>query len=218
MVSTTKSRLSRFRFSLRTLLIVVTIASAAFGWLGVKVREAERQKEVVAVVQNLGGAVAYNYQIDSVGNWDPNAIAPVPAWLRNFFGEDFFAEVKLVYLCGRPATDESLVQIGKLSRLELLNVSYTQVTDDGMANLAGLTELRSLRLWNTKVTDTGFAQLRGLTRLRYLSLAETGVTDAALNQMSCYPELQKLSVWDTQVSDAALNELRRARPNLETND
>lgn len=207
-----------FRFSLRTLLLMVTFGAAAFGWLGINLRAAQRQRDAVAAVQKLGGFVGYDYQMDSAGNLDANAVAPAPAWLRKIAGDDFFADVTHVYLCGCGASDETLVQIGGLPRLESLNVSYTKITDDGLANLAGLMELRSLRLWNTRVTDTGFAKLRRLTKLRSLSLAETRVTDAALRQMSCYPELQELNLSETQISDAALDEFRRRRPNLQTDD
>jgi hypothetical protein len=212
-------RVSLFRFSLRTLLILVTLGAAAFGWFGIKMRQAQRQKESVAAVRNLGGIVGYDYEFDSVGNQKANASPPTPAWLRKTLGDDFFAEVKYVFLCGCGADDETLVLIRGMPRLESLNISYTtKITDDGLANLASLTELRELRMSNTGVTDAGLAHLRGLKKLKDLNLARTHVTDAVLKQMTDYPALEELNVWHTQVTDAALKQLRQAFPKLVTND
>src|SRR5579863_4668922 len=59
-----KARRRWFQFSLRTLLIGVTLAGCGFGWLGVKVREARRQAAIVASITKRGAAVLYDYDFD----------------------------------------------------------------------------------------------------------------------------------------------------------
>src|SRR5215475_8806822 len=73
-----------FRYSLRTLLVFVTLASAGFGWLGYKVRQAKRQQDTILAIMKLGGTVIYDYEYEG-------APLPGPKWLRDLIGVDFFA-------------------------------------------------------------------------------------------------------------------------------
>ena len=52
-----KTKRRRFRFSLRTLLLLVTVASLGFGWLGYKLRQAERQRAAVELLRELDAEV-----------------------------------------------------------------------------------------------------------------------------------------------------------------
>jgi hypothetical protein len=70
------------RFSIHTLLIVLTIFCV---WLGWKVEQARKQREVAALVHEMGGRVRYDYQ--------PNAKPPGPQWLRKQLGRHFFDDV-----------------------------------------------------------------------------------------------------------------------------
>jgi hypothetical protein len=80
-----------FRYSLRTLLVFVTVACAGFGWLGLKMRQAQRQEELAKAIDELGGGVVYDYEIDSNGDWVKSPTPPGPVWLRNMLGDKFFA-------------------------------------------------------------------------------------------------------------------------------
>ena len=62
-----------FRFSLRMLLVVVTVLCV---WLAIKVNAARRQKEAVAAILSAGGTVNYDYQLKP---W-PTAPMPRIAW------------------------------------------------------------------------------------------------------------------------------------------
>src|SRR5262245_15433970 len=98
------------RFSLRTLLVLVSIASAGFGWLGVKVRQAQQQREAVKAIQNLGALeVRYDYQMTPDGKFDNVTLPPGPVWLRKLLGDDAFANVVLVILADSEVTDADLI-------------------------------------------------------------------------------------------------------------
>ena len=58
-----------------------------------------------------------------------------------------------------------------------------QITDDGLVHLAGLTKLETLNLWNTQITDNGLVHLVGLTALRRLGLTVARVTESGLAEL-----------------------------------
>jgi hypothetical protein len=56
-------------------------------------------------------------------------------------------------------TDAGLEQLAKLSQLQTLDLSDTDVTDAGLLRLHGLTQLRSLNVRNTKVAKAGMSKI-----------------------------------------------------------
>ena len=123
------------RFSLRTLLVLVTVASAGFGWVGYKVRQAQRQKQAVVAIEELGGYVRYDYEFDNHGDWTESAIPPDPEWLRVLLGVDFLADVFDVEFTAREVTDADLVHLRGLRELKRLHLGRTLVTDGGLEEL-----------------------------------------------------------------------------------
>ena len=53
-----------------------------------------------------------------------------------------------------------LIQLKKLTKLEYLNLSYTEVTDAGLVHLEGLTKLSWLWLQGTKVSEDAVKKLQ----------------------------------------------------------
>src|SRR5688572_26162539 len=82
------------RFSLRTLLVAVTVLSV---WLGVKVDQARRQKRAVETLQALGADIRYEHQRLAEGGFDGRIELDVPEWARELCGDDFFQTVTGVY-------------------------------------------------------------------------------------------------------------------------
>lgn len=75
-------------------------------------------------------------------------------------------------------TDAVLKPIGRMKRLEDLNLGGHDITDEGLANLRGLDRLRVLDLRMTKVTDGAFEVIKDLPGLKAVDLTETRVTAA----------------------------------------
>ena len=119
-----------FQLSLRTLLVVVTLAGCGLGWLGIKVREARQQQGNVAALLKLGCTVRYDYEYDpqnaNPGHLVPNATPPGPAWLRRMLGDDFFQSVNGVYFppleIGNPVTNADLERLRGFSKLKALGL------------------------------------------------------------------------------------------------
>jgi len=203
-----KSRRRWYQYSLRTLLIVVTLAGCGFAWLGIRVREAREQAAAVAAISGLGGIVIYDYQVDARGDPVHDAEPPGPEWLHVLLGEGFFTKVYSVYLRGDAVKDAGLEHLNALAQLEYLGLGYTQVTDASLKQLNGMARLSWLDLAGTRVTDAGLVHLQGLSQLAVLYLERTGIGDAGLDHFKGLTQLQLLNLSHTKATDSGLEHLK----------
>ena len=180
---TPKPKLRWFQFSLRTLLVFVTLCAFACSWLAVKMKQAERQRKAVEAIRKLGGTVLYDGQLDAKGDFVPNAAPTGSPWLRSVLGDDFFWKVKGVFLNNPQVTDDGLEHLKRFSQLQALGLSDTKVTDAGLEHLKGLSQLQQLWLGGTRVTSSGLEHLKGLNQLKGLYLDGTKVTDEGVKKL-----------------------------------
>jgi hypothetical protein len=214
-----------FQFSLRTLLLFVTLSAIPCSWLAVKLREVKREEAAAAALEKAGVTV----------KWDESA--PGPAWLRSVLGEHFFRHAIRVWLGGNAVTDSKLEQLDAMNHLQglalygqyvndaslehlqglhelkELDISETQVTDAGLAMIAGLKQLQVLEIGHTKVTDAGLEKLAALNKLQTLGLNGANVTDAGLEHLQWMKQLRELDLDSTQVTAAGRKKLGHALPN-----
>ncbi len=196
-----------FQYSLRTLLLVMLLASLPLSWLGATLRSAGRQREAVEAILASGGSVKYADE-----KFPPERSAP--AWLDNLLGTGFF--VNLENLLGKDffvnvaeARVESDAGMELLPRLTQLRTLFADnVTDAGLEHLKGLTELKHVCIYHSRVTDAGLEHLKGLTQLRSLILCFVQVTDAGLEHLKGLTRLKRLTLNQTQVTDAGLEHLK----------
>src|SRR6478672_3012536 len=88
------SRRLPFRFSLRTLLLGITVLCIGLAWW---VHRVKAQKAAVKGIQESGGWVYYDYErFNTEKKSDAHPESPVPAWLLTAFGVDFFHSVDVV--------------------------------------------------------------------------------------------------------------------------
>ncbi len=198
------------RFSVRGLLVLVLVIGVWLGWI---VHQARVQRYAVATIKAAGGSVNYDWEW-SDGKSFPGGKPWAPRWLTDLIGVDVFGHVTGVFLyTSSTPTDEVIVQVGRLTRLELLGLGPS-ASDKGLEHWKGLTNLSVLDLSSTQVTDAGLAHLKGLTNLFFLSLDSTQVTDAGLAHLKGLTNLSFLSLHGTPVTDARLKELKLALPSL----
>jgi hypothetical protein len=151
-----------YQYSLRTLLVLVTLFAVACSWFAVKMEQARRQREVVEAIRRSSGSVFYDYEkilyedtIHKSGSPIWPSEPPSPAWLRSIVGIDFFHNVTTAF------------------------VFY----DNGLDRLEDLPRLRALYLEGAGITDRSIDQLKRLPRLERLYLSDTKITDAAVNDL-----------------------------------
>ncbi|MCH8043482.1 MAG: hypothetical protein IID44_07165 [Planctomycetes bacterium] len=173
-----------YQFSLKTLLVVMTLSCVGFSWFGVRLHRAQANRarvaavrESVAEIEKLGGYVSRQNEERRPRTWleeqfDDPGDADDPAII------EFYD----VYLVSR-ATDAGLMHVKEMKNLRHLNLRHTNCTESGLENLKGLSKLSNLDLHNTNVTDAGLEHLRGLTKLCLLVLSDTNVTDEGVQKL-----------------------------------
>ena len=98
-------KLRWYQFSLRSLLILMTLWAIPCGSLRREGQKARQQKAAVEWIIGLGGQVEYDYQYDASGNQIQGAKQPGYEWLRELLGDDFFTNVVRVdFSDGKPIT------------------------------------------------------------------------------------------------------------------
>jgi hypothetical protein len=204
----------RFQFRLRSLLLLVVAVAVPFDWLAVEMRQALKQRELVASLRARRAIVVYDVELagsdlrlpweggtflssgaywpfPSSGTLSTGASPPGPKWLRDIFGGDFFSDVACV---SRDRMDEALTDTD-LERLELL------------------TRLRELDLvgdgWPpTGITDAGLKRLKGMRQLKALRIGTSNsITDGGLANLRGLTDLRLLSLGSGGVTDAGLEHL-----------
>lgn len=202
--SVPKPKLRWYQFSLRTLLIAVTLFAFPCSWLAVKINQARRQRIAVAAIVKEGGSVNYDWQFVN-GQKEPRG----PAWLRSIFGEDLFSNV----LQASVKSDAGLACLTDLPKLQALSLARSQVTDDGLQQIEGLSQLQFLNLANTKITGRSLSHLKKLSRLQSLYLGNTPIADSDLAHLGPLTNLVVLYIDNTNISDAGLKYIEKL-PNL----
>lgn len=192
-----------YQYSLRTLLIFVTVVAVFCSWFAVRMQRAKRQREAVEAIAKTATRVRYDYH----ARLSQGAKPPDPLRLRKLLGDDFFSDVVVVGLKS-DAGDAELEYFQRLTELRSLGLSDTQITDAGLEHLKGMTSLKWLNLARTQVSDAGLEHLKGLTSLETLWLTRTQVTDAGLEHLEGLTSLQELELDQTQVTDAGLVHLK----------
>lgn len=200
----------RFQFGIRSLLVLVVVVAIPFSWVAVKLQQAKRQREGIAIINDLGGYVRQQ--------------ARQPDWwlaLHRLFPDVVFEAASYVEFKPKSSTvsDADLDGIVKLlPHIDILFLASTNVTDAGLDTLNGLHNLQWLSLNDTKVTDVGLEHLNRLTQLKVLYLNGTHVTDVGLEHLKGH-HLWGLHLNGTQITDVGLGYLKGHRlTSLELND
>lgn len=148
MTATSKCRC--YQFSLRTLLVVVTVAAFFFGWIALEQQKSQRRRAAVeAIAQHGSGRIVSD--IDEARRSIP---------LRLLLGDDGVGSVRRIGDWWGSDVAGALAHVGSFPELRELDLHDTQVTDADLVYLASLTNLETLNLSGTKVTGAGVDMLQ----------------------------------------------------------
>jgi Leucine-rich repeat (LRR) protein len=206
-IVTPKLRRPWLQFSLRTLLIVLTL----FGiWLGVRINLARKQRETVQTILATKGDVKYrDLEYPSIQSREPRKLS----WLETQLGLDFFYDIDEVGLRGDSATDKTLEQVGKFPRVRQVWISHAQITDDGLTHMRTLRQLEGLGLLGSPVSGHGLTHVSSLPRLKTLDLGGSPITNESLAHIGMIHSLESLHLSGGQITDAGMEHLA-SLPNL----
>jgi hypothetical protein len=211
-----------FQFSLRSLMIFMTLAAGLCGWLAMRIERAKQQHEAVSAFLRSHGELTYDYQYDAQGNFLPNATPPALQWLRELTTVDLLSSVKSIRFF-HADTNVDLELFAGMTQAESVLLSGPEVTDACLAHLRGMTQLKDLSLESAAVTDAGLAQLKGLNQLTQLTIFfpphggnpvepwrsdNTQVADAGVQYLQEMTQLRLLVLSYTHVTDADLDRLK----------
>ena len=204
-------RLSALRFRLWTLLIFVALIAACLSWYVVKRRAAERQAEVVALVEELGGSINYDFQSEYDPQNDVNGIKrgdgmhgplmmsftspPLPgteSWLDRKVGVNFFSEVPYAYI---PC------QIG------LSNLSDPDISEKYVRAIQSVYYLKGLRsLASSSMVPLTGKSLQNLHLVHNLDALFLGVKldEEAFQVIGKIPSLRVFSIDGNEINDQKL--------------
>lgn len=218
------------RFSLRLLLLFIT---ASCVWLGLASSRTRSQKRAVDRVHELGGRVAFDYQLDANMKWRKDPKLPAPVWLIDLIGEDYvrrpsivnfddgsdptnddlsvverFTDLKQLTLMNKKRiTDDGLHHLLTLSKLEVLALNGTNVRGPGLKHIIHMQNLTGLTLDNTPITDVGLKYVGELRTLEWLNLNRTQITDDGLRHIAALPHLESLQLRGTTITDEGVKQL-----------
>lgn len=183
------------RFSLRTLLILITIFAV---WLGWKMHLRREQQRVLDAVHARGGTSTMMLR-------DFSQLSLLQAnWTQD----------NVIDLGNLNVTDEDLKDLESMPYLAGLWLGNNQITDRGLAYVKNQTDLRMLDLMNNPgITDEGLAHLKNLTQLEQLLLRNNSqITDAGLIHLENMQHLDILVLHGTKVTPAGVSRLQKKLP------
>jgi hypothetical protein len=219
----TKPKRRWFKFSLRALLVLITLMCV---WLASQVNSARRQKEAVTAILKVGGMVNYDWQYGPpakpTGNYLldygqslSNSGSPPRPWLSRVFGDDCFQTATgVLFNTPNPnATKADYDQIANLPALKFFCLGPTDnpafsLNGSELASLAELKNLELLQLYGTHITGEMIAKWQSLDTLKSISICNCDFDDSGMDEIGKMKNLILLELDGTRITDAGLIHLR----------
>jgi hypothetical protein len=207
-------------FSLRGLMIVVTILCV---WLGWWVNSAVEQRAAVEAIHRVDEHANLwydNENLDSnagmMAGWGgvmKRSSSWAPDFIEQRLGKDFFHNVKSVAFgqglrdAARTAREVDLFRkVSRLARLDQL-VPYFPVSDADVAHLSGLPRLTRLDLAVAcpELSDAALDSISRMQSLESLTIASAPITDAGLAHLGRMTQLKSLVLGNVDPHSASQN-------------
>lgn len=194
-----------WKYSLRTLLVLILLVSIPLSWAGRDVFRSMREAAVVRAIHEANGQTYYDYwQPDEFGNIGAK-LEPEGNWLaRKFLGENINSYVMYVDL--RTAADpQALIpRLRHLSRLKYLILPMIPADEALVETLKQLPELETKELDLETCTPVLLWELAEIDEIETLYLHGSDVTDNAIEALLRFKNLKSLWLYNTSVTDAAM--------------
>lgn len=186
------TKLRWYQFSLRTLLIFVTLVVAFFCWFGYKLRLAREQRAAVLEIQkhDTGQWLSFVFYDDH---------PKMPAWVEKLAGKDFCYSVLGV---GLNKPDEKLfAALDRIPNFQRLVISDGKVSPEDFEHIVGNKALKRLVLMNV---DFPFENLGKLESLEELYLEGNNLKDDQMRFIDGLRNLRELKITSDSISDQGM--------------
>lgn len=224
------SNLRLSRFSLRSLLIAISLVAILLGW---GVEQTRRRQQAISSVERLGGWVEY---ADSAILPRTNLVGYLPQkWTDAFFGDGWRRAVSAIHIRDVRLSDSelgllnyvdevhfldlqdtafsrgALRHITSLNRLQVLSLDRVSIDEKPVCDLSFLHELPNLNqlyLSGAKINGADLAYVKQLKELQVLTLDYTPIHDEDLAELADMRNLTNVNLNETQVGDPGLAHIR----------
>lgn len=190
--------LSRWRrFSLRTLLVVMTGICLVLGFLG---ESARRQRRLIDTVEALGGTVGYATLFDSYPKYDRSPKSLVPQWVSSMISADYYARVaavqlpRSIQLMGPGVFDNLASQLAAVPAVHQFSLSGFELGDDAYTAVASAARPKEIILYNVELNDEAAAALSNITSLCDLGLNDVRISSQAISGLRRLPKLERFGL------------------------
>lgn len=202
-----KKRRRWLSFSLRGMLVLITLLCVFLGLIGVEWMESRREEAAVMKLREAGAWICYDYQRDRnqleadnpevVFNESPTPYGP--AAVRYLFGEHIFSRVVEIDFSYFPGNTENANQVAselpKLSKLSSLGFqNRTALSDESIEQIAKIPKLRSLYFCGGSITPAQLRYLGEHSVIEEILLEATDASDGHLAQLQFFPKLKVVSI------------------------
>jgi hypothetical protein len=185
-----------FRFSLRTLLILMTVLGV---WLGFTVHRVRLQSRAVQAIEAAGGQIAYDSRFDfshelTGGRGDAREGRGLRPYItRHFFDDVVRVEVGRFDLRYRKP-DVRIADVAPylpdLAALKSLTVSHSRTGSSELAAIGKLKRLDTLIFFEGELSTPEAVNLRSLTKLRELGMNNVRMVPKSTGNFRNLPALE----------------------------
>jgi hypothetical protein len=202
----------RVRYSLRGLIILVTLVCVFFGWFAVGMHRAAKQATAVKALHAGQVAVIYDYMVDKFGS-PTGSGRPPSGVLRRYLGTDFFSKVIRVEFPAGQLPQCGLSPLQNLRGVRHLSLRGSMLGDRDV-HIDAMNGLRCIDAAFTNITDATINRLATIKGLISLDLSGTRVTDASLQNLGKNSTLNVLTLEEVDLSEHAVQQLKKENPSL----
>ncbi len=179
--------MTRFRFSVRTMLIVVAVLAIPLGWAAMRLKTGRDKGRAIANLRAMGVSIVMDgYQ---------DASPMIPPWVRELFGW------QSVGIALGVDSDDALSKLDGMHNLKTLGF-LGDVSNSGLKHLKSMNAIENLTISSPRVTDEGLRHIASKTALKKLNLEGTEITGAGLLHLTRLRRLEKLTIDGTRMSHA----------------
>ncbi|QDU47522.1 Leucine Rich repeats (2 copies) [Symmachiella dynata] len=108
--------------------------------------------------------------------------------------------------------------INDVPSFRFLGLASLSMSDSACEVIAKMTALEQIDLSNTQITSAGIQALTVLPNLQYLNIAQTSVNDLAVESLISMRSLRTIDLQGAQLTKAGIMRLNKSRPDIKIID